>query len=68
MNATSVEESQFDLDKRLSLLEQRLDIIQNNHLAHMQEDIDDIKRYFAWGVGIIFVQLIAVIGALVSQL
>jgi hypothetical protein len=55
------------LDKRLALLEQRLDTIQNNHLAHMQEDIDSIKRYFLWGVGVVFVQLIAVIAFLIQN-
>ena len=56
-----------ELDKRLSLLEQKLDIIQNNHLAHMQADIDSIKKYFLWGVGVVFVQLIAVIAFLGSH-
>ena len=55
------------LDKRLALLEQRLDTIQNNHLAHMQQDIDSIKRYFGWGIGVVFVQLIAVIAFLLQN-
>lgn len=50
-----------DLDKRIALIEQTLDTIQNNHLRHIQKDIDDIKRYFLWGVGVVFVQLLAVI-------
>lgn len=53
-----------ELDKRIALVEQKLDIITNNHLAHMQKDIDDIKRYFAWAVGVVFVQLVAVIAML----
>lgn len=61
-------ESYANLDKRMALLEQRLDIIQNNHLAHIQADIDAIKKYFFWGVGVVFVQLIAVIGVLISNL
>lgn len=56
-----------NLDKRMSLLEQKLDIIQNNHLAHMQSDINNIKRYFLWGVGVVFVQLIAVIAFLLTN-
>jgi hypothetical protein len=55
------------LDKRLALLEQRLDTIQNNHLAHMQQDIDSIKRYFGWGIGVVFVQLIAIIAFLLQN-
>lgn len=62
-----VNESYAKLDKRLSLLEQRLDIIQNNHLKHIQEDIDSIKRYFLWGVGVVFIQLIAVIAVLATN-
>ena len=62
-----INEAYNSLDKRMSLLEQKLDIIQNNHLAHMQKDIDDIKQYFLWGVGVVFVQLIAVIAFLLTN-
>lgn len=62
-----INESYAKLDKRLSLLEQRLDIIQNNHLRHIQDDIDSIKRYFLWGVGVVFIQLIAVIAVLATN-
>jgi Mg2+ and Co2+ transporter CorA len=64
---SDINESYAKLDKRLSLLEQRLDIIQNNHLAHIQADINNIKRYFLWGVGVVFVQLIAVIAVLATN-
>jgi len=64
---SDINESYAKLDKRLSLLEQRLDIIQNNHLKHIQDDIDSIKRYFLWGVGVVFVQLIAVIAVLATN-
>lgn len=50
-----------ELETRMALLEQKVDLIINNHLAHMQQDIDDIKKYFLWAVGVVFVQLIAVI-------
>jgi len=53
-----------EIDKRLALVEQKLDIILTNHLAHMQDSIEGIQRSFKWGVGIIFVQLIGVIVAL----
>ena len=58
---TDSQEQFADLDKRIALIEQTLDTIQNNHLRHIQKDIDDIKRYFLWGVGVVFVQLLAVI-------
>jgi len=57
-----------DVDKRLALVEQKLEIILTNHLAHMQDDIDDIKRMFKWGVGVVFTQLIGVIVALALML
>ena len=53
-----------ELDKRLALVEQKLDIILTNHLAHMQDSIESIQRSFKWGIGIIFAQLIGVIVAL----
>jgi len=63
-----INEAYASLDKRMALLEQRLDIIQHNHLAHIQADIENIKKYFFWGVGVVFVQLIAVIGVLISNM
>jgi hypothetical protein len=43
-----------DLDKRLALLEQQLDTLLNNHLAHMQKDIDWMKYViYSTAVGII---------------
>ena len=58
---------QTELETRMALLEQKVDLIINNHLAHMQQDIDDIKRYFLWGIGVVFVQLIAVIAFLATN-
>ena len=57
-----------ELDKRLALVEQKLEIIVNNHLAHMQEDMNGIHRMFKWSVGVVFVQLIGVIVALALML
>ena len=39
-----IEKAYAGLDKRLALLEQRLDIIQKNHLYHIQEDLNSIKK------------------------
>jgi hypothetical protein len=63
----SQEDNYAKLDKRMALLEQRLDIIQNNHLAHMQDDINSIKKMFFWGVGVVFVQMVAIISVLITQ-
>jgi hypothetical protein len=60
-------EAYAKLDKRMALLEQRLDIIQNNHLAHMQIELEEIKKYFGWAVGVVFVQLLAVIAFLATK-
>lgn len=57
-----------ELDKRLALVEQKLEIIVNNHLAHMQEDMNGIHRMFKWSVGVVFVQLVGVIVALALML
>ena len=57
-----------ELDKRLALVEQKLEIIVTNHLAHMQTDVNDIKRMFKWGVGVVFAQLVGVIVALALML
>ena len=57
-----------ELDKRLALVEQKLDLILTNHLAHMQDSIEGIQRMFKWGVGVVFVQLIGVIVALALML
>ena len=65
---SDLEQSYQKLDKKMALLEQSLDIIQNNHLRHIQDDINNIKTYFLWGVGVVFVQLIAVIGVLISNM
>jgi len=65
---SDLEQSYQKLDKKMALLEQRLDIIQNNHLKHIQDDLNNIKTYFLWGVGVVFVQLVAVIGFLISNM
>ena len=61
----TMNEKYVELDKKVALIEQRLDVIQNNHLRHIQDDIGSIKKWFAWGVGAIFVQLLAIIASMV---
>ena len=44
-----------DLDKRLALLEQKIDLVLNNHLHHMEKDL-------AWSKKIVFGAAVVVIG------
>lgn len=53
---------QFDqLDKRLALLEQKLDLVLNNHLNHMEKDMRMIKGVLGATALAVFVQLLAVV-------
>lgn len=50
-----------NLDKRLALLEQKLDLVLQNHLTHMEKDMRMIKGFLG-AVGLaVFVQLLAVV-------
>ena len=40
------------LDKEIALIKQKLDILENNHLAHIKKDIDRIL-YILGAVGLI---------------
>ena len=53
------------LDKRTAILEEILIRLENNHLAHMQKDLDKLD-FKVWGIiGGIAIQLAATIIALV---
>lgn len=56
-----------NLDKRIALIEQSIDVIQNNHLKHIQDDICTIKKWFGWAIAAVFVQMLAVIASLMMQ-
>lgn len=43
----------------------RLDTIENNHLAHMQEDITKLDHKLWMILMVVFAQLFAIVGALV---
>tara|TARA_R110000824_G_C14934669_1_gene649152 strand:+ start:57 stop:245 length:189 start_codon:yes stop_codon:yes gene_type:complete len=58
------DEKYANLDKRMALIEQSIDIIQNNHLRHIQDDICTIKKWFGWAIAAVFVQLLAVIASM----
>lgn len=57
-----------ELDKKVALIEQRLETIQQNHLTHIEADIANIKKYFLWAVGAVFAQLLGIIAALIMML
>jgi len=48
------------LDKRLALLEQKLDLVLDNHLTHMEKDMRMIKGILGATALAVFVQLMAV--------
>lgn len=68
MSQFNAENSFHDLDKRMALLEQKLDTIAGNHLAHIQADIDKIQRVQWAAVGGVIVNLVAVILLLVQNM
>lgn len=43
-----------DLDKRLALLEQKIDLVLNNHLNHMEKDVAWIKK-IVFGAAVVVV-------------
>ncbi len=47
-----------NIQGEIKLIQQKLDILENNHLSHIQKDIDRINKIM-WFVGsMVFVQLI----------
>jgi len=50
-----------NLDKRLSLLEQKIDLVLDNHLKYMEKDMLMIKRFLGAVTLAVFAQLIAVV-------
>lgn len=50
-----------NLDKRLALLEQKIDLVLDNHLKHMERDMLMIKRFLGAVALAVFAQLIAVV-------
>jgi len=50
-----------DLDKRMALLEQKLDLVLNNHLQHMERDLSMMKKILGAVALVVFTQLIAIV-------
>ena len=51
-NMIETEDTIRKLDKDVALIKQKLDILENNHLAHIKKDVDRIL-YILGGVGIV---------------
>ena len=50
-----------NLDKEVAVISERLNTIQNNHLAHIEKDMSMIKRVL-WSVGfLVFSNLLGII-------
>ena len=52
INMIETEDTIRKLDKDVALIKQKLDILENNHLAHIKKDIDRIL-YVLGAVGLI---------------
>lgn len=50
-----------ELDKRLALVEQKLDMLKDNHLAHMEKDMNMIKKFLGAVMLAVFVQFLMVL-------
>ena len=54
-----------NIQGEIKLIQQKLDILENNHLSHIQRDIDRINKVM-WFVGsMVFVQLIYALRSLI---
>lgn len=54
-----------NLDKEVAVISERLNTIQNNHLAHIEKDMNMIKRVL-WSVGfLVFSNLLGIIISIV---
>jgi uncharacterized Rmd1/YagE family protein len=57
-----------NIDKRLALMEQQINIIKTNHLAHIEKAMESMNSKFNWAVGVVFVQLIGIISFLMFKM
>ena len=54
-----------NIQGEIKLIHQKLDVLENNHLSHIQKDIDRINKVM-WFVGsMVFVQLIYALRSLI---
>jgi len=61
----NAERAYYGLDKRLALMEQNLEIMKNNHLAHIERDLRWMKTVM-WGTAVgVIGNLLAIIYTIV---
>ena len=72
MSDLSTEDRQWkfisSMEGDIKVIFNRLDTIENNHLAHMQEDITKLDQKLWMILMVVFAQLFAIVGALVVVL
>ena len=63
-NETEIKISIEKIKGEINLIHQKLDILENNHLAHIQKDLDRLNKVL-WVIGImVFSQLLYVVRSL----
>jgi len=69
MNDLDTEERQWkfisEMQGDIKVVFNRLDTIENNHLAHMQDDITKLDQKLWMILMVVFAQLFAIVGGLV---
>lgn len=65
---TPDQEKLANLDKQVAVISERLNTIQNNHLAHIESDMSMVKKVM-WSVGfLVFSNLLAFVFTLTYKL
>mgnify|MGYP000645710213 CR=1 FL=1 len=69
MNDSDTEERQWkfisEMQGDIKVVFNRLDTIENNHLAHMQDDITKLDQKLWMILMVVFAQLFAIVGGLI---
>ena len=69
MNDLATEERQWkfisEMQGDIKVVFNRLDTIENNHLAHMQDDITKLDQKLWMILMVVFAQLFAIVGGLI---
>lgn len=64
---TKIGDKVAEIDKKVALLEQKIDLLMTNHLAHIQKDVDRINALLWGALGGLVVNLVAVIFLLIKM-
>lgn len=72
MSELSTEDRQWkfiaNMEGDIKVIFSRLDTIENNHLAHMQDDISKLDQKLFAILMVVFAQLFAIVGGLVMYM